>query len=34
MFNEKLKNTGVYKMLEERGIKKDDFVKVFDYELE
>ncbi|KNG79273.1 GTPase ObgE [Mycoplasma sp. HU2014] len=34
MFNEKLKNTGVYKTLEERGIKKGDFVKVFDYELE
>ncbi|AEM68734.1 GTPase ObgE [Mycoplasma putrefaciens] len=34
MFNERLKKTGLYKMLEERGIKKNDLVKIFDYELE
>lgn len=34
MFNEKLKETGVYETLVKKGIKKGDFVKVFDYELE
>lgn len=34
LFNEKLKKTGVYDMLRERGIQGKDIVKVFDYELE
>ncbi|WP_026389738.1 GTPase ObgE [[Acholeplasma] multilocale] len=34
LFNEKIKNLGVYDQLRERGIGKGDIVKVFEYELE
>ncbi|AUF83642.1 GTPase ObgE [Mesoplasma syrphidae] len=34
LFNEKLKNIGVYEQLRERGIQKGDVVKVFEYEME
>ncbi|PPE04369.1 GTPase ObgE [Entomoplasma ellychniae] len=34
LFNEKLKKTGVYNMLRERGVQGKDIVKVIDYELE
>lgn len=34
LFNEKLKNLGVYNQLRERGAKKGDIVKIFNYELE
>ncbi|QGS51770.1 GTPase ObgE [Spiroplasma tabanidicola] len=34
LFNEKLKNLGVYELLRTKGAKKGDIVKVFDLELE
>ncbi|AGY41618.1 GTP-binding protein Obg [Mesoplasma florum W37] len=34
LFNEKLKKSGVYDMLRERGVGAGDIVKVFEYELE
>jgi GTP-binding protein len=34
LFNEKLRELGVYDRLRDRGIKFGDVVKIFDYELE
>lgn len=34
LFNEKLKNLGLYDQLREKGIKAGDIVKIFDYQLE
>ncbi|ATZ17413.1 GTPase ObgE [Williamsoniiplasma luminosum] len=34
LFNEKMKKLGIYEQLRNRGAKKGDIVKVFDYELE